>query len=458
MEILNPSVIKVVNSALLQNKPIGFVGPESLRKLYYGARDCVRSVDVAGPFPDDLMAVVSLDAELPADLDVPQLRLRSQPLVLGIGCRRGTSSDEIAKAVDETMRWYDLPFSRVDAVASSVVKSDEAGLLEFADKNGLGLSFFESGDLAEVDVPTPSDMPMKYLGTPSVAEAASVLASEGRLLTPKHICGNVTVAVSVRVHPRVEADAAVCSSGRIFAVGIGSGAVDTMTPQARRALRDSDVIVGYKAYIEQVSPITVGKKILSSGMRQEVDRCKAAIAEAEAGSTVAVICSGDAGVYGMAGLLLELLGDDNDSVELVVIPGVTAALSSAAVLGAPLMNDFAVISLSDLLTERPLIIKRLKAVAESGMPCALYNPRSRKRIELLDEALRIFAEAGGENLACGYVRNAGRSGEIVWAGRISDFKPEDVDMFTTVIIGGPGTDIINGRLVTRRGYKKRGVC
>jgi cobalt-precorrin 5A hydrolase/precorrin-3B C17-methyltransferase len=456
-EILNPAAIKHVNNALLERQPIGFTGPAAVLAHYYAAQPTVRVIDGDAPPAPDLRAIVSFDAP-PAiadtgagEFDIPVMHLRSHPLIVGIGCRRDTPAAEIAAAVDGVFAAHGLATSRVIGVGSATIKQDEPGLLEFVEQRGLELHLFEAAALDEVAVPTPSPMPAKHVGTASVAEAAALLASAGRLLVPKQICGQVTVAVAVATPP------APATPGKIYAVGIGSGALDTITPQAQRALRDADVIVGYRVYTDQIAPLVPGTRILASGMRKEVDRCRAAIAEATAGATVAMVCSGDAGVYGMSGLLLQLLADaGEDAVELEVVPGLTAALGAAAALGAPLMNDFAIISLSDLLTAREVIIKRLKAVASAGMPCALYNPRSRKRTELLDEACAIFAAAAPSDLACGFVKNAGRPGETTWMGSLSELPVEEVDMFTTVIIGGAETTILRGQLVTPRGYKARG--
>jgi cobalt-precorrin 5A hydrolase/precorrin-3B C17-methyltransferase len=456
--VVNPPAIKVVNSALLQKLPVGFVGPAGLVERYYGADSRVKPVAAGAPAPADAAAIVLLDAEAPEGCDVPVLRFEAQPLVVGIGCRRNTAAREIADALAGVLETHGLAAERVARLASADIKRDEPGLVDFAGQRGLPVSFFSSDELGGVSVPTPSAMPAKHVGTPSVAEAAALLAGGSRLLVPKQIRGNVTVAVAVCETAR-EGEAPVSPSrGRLVAVGIGSGAPEGMTHQARQALREADVVVGYKVYTEQVASLTVGKRILASGMRKEVDRCREAIAEALAGRNVAVVCSGDAGVYGMAGLLLQLLADDNrlDDVDLVVVPGVTAALSAAAALGAPLMNDFAVVSLSDLLTDRGVILDRLKAVASAGIPCVLYNPRSTKRKELFDEALRIFGDAAGADLACGLVRNAGRPGETTWAGPLNELPVEDVDMFTTVILGGRETSLLHGKLVTARGYKARG--
>lgn len=242
---------------------------------------------------------------------------------------------------------------------------------------------------------------------------------------------------------------------KIFAVGLGPGTIIGMTPEAREAIKASDVIVGYKTYVDQIIDLCENKEVISNGMRQEVERCKKAIEIANDEKVVSVVCSGDAGVYGMAGLIMELIEKLKYNVEVEVISGVTAALSAAAVLGSPLTNDFSVISLSDLLTPKEWIIKRLEGAASSNMATAIYNPRSKKRLTLIVKAQEIFqraSENGGYELNAGYVRNAGRNESEHWIGKLSDLPIEKIDMFTTVIIGNSMTDIINGKLVTRRGY------
>lgn len=186
-------------------------------------------------------------------------------------------------------------------------------------------------------------------------------------------------------------------------------------------------------------------------MRAEVDRAKAAVEEAREGRCVAVISSGDAGVYGMAGLVLELLGD-GEGADVEVVPGVTAALSAAAVLGSPLTNDFACVSLSDLLTPIAIIERRLRAIAAADMVVALYNPRSKTRTEPLDLALRVLLEGKGPATIVGLVKDAGRAGERAWITTLGEFEPERVDMSTIVIVGDSTTRVIAGRMVTPRGY------
>lgn len=240
---------------------------------------------------------------------------------------------------------------------------------------------------------------------------------------------------------------------KIYVVGIGPGGSAYMTPQARAAIEESDVIVGYTLYVELVKELTAGKEVKSTAMKQEVDRCRMALSSAMEGKTVAFVCSGDAGVYGMAGVMAEV-AEDHPEVEIVTIPGITAACSGAAVLGAPLIHDFAVISLSDLLTPWEKIEKRLKAAAEADFVVCLYNPKSRKRHDYIDRAARIMSCAKNWDTPCGYVKNIGREGETAVVCTMKDLLDNDeIDMFTTVFVGNSMTRVINGRLVTPRGYK-----
>jgi cobalt-precorrin 5A hydrolase/precorrin-3B C17-methyltransferase len=453
----NPSAIKQINSLLLERKPIAFVGPTEPVERWYGDAYPIRVMGPAEVPPADAVAIVALDAPDLNPGSLPCLRMTAQPLVVGIGCRRGTPAEVIGSAVDRALSEHPLSRQRVIAFATAEAKRGDEGLETYVRSCGAELSFYSSEQLEAVPVPSPSAMPAKHVGTHSVAEAASLLRSGGRLLVPKRIHeAQVTVAIATCPLAQHDHDAAPSRSGKIYAVGIGPGTLQSMTQQAQEALQLVDTVVGYKVYIDQVATFIKGKQVLSTGMRKEVERCNAAIDAAAEGASVAVICSGDAGVYGMAGLVLELLdARGKNDIEVEVVPGVTAALSSAALLGAPLMNDYATISLSDLLTDRQTILDRLRAIAGCGMPCVLYNPRSRKRTKLLDEAIQLFMDARGPELACGYVRNAGRDGQATWVGPIVSLRAEEVDMFTTVILGGPDTTILAGRLVTRRGYATR---
>lgn len=241
--------------------------------------------------------------------------------------------------------------------------------------------------------------------------------------------------------------------GKIFAVGIGPGSLSDLTPRAREAMEVSPVIVGYVKYCKMVEPLLMNKEVISTGMKAEVERCEMALRKAAAGATVAVISSGDAGIYGMAGLLIELAARDGLDVEIEVVPGVTAATAAAAVLGAPLMNDFAVISLSDLLTPSDAIRRRLEAVAAADMVCVLYNPRSMTRSDLFDYAVKVFGAARGADMLVGCVRHASRAEQKIWIGSLKGLPVEDVDMSTVVVFGCSSTEVVGGRMVTKRGYK-----
>ncbi len=238
----------------------------------------------------------------------------------------------------------------------------------------------------------------------------------------------------------------------IYVVGIGPGAYEKMTIEAAEALRDCDAIIGYTVYVDLVREHFPGKEFLTTPMRKEVDRCRMAFVEAEKRKKVAMICSGDAGVYGMAGLMLEL-GREYPDCEVKVIPGVTAATGGAAVLGAPLIHDFALISLSDLLTPWEKIEKRLRLAAEADFVICLYNPGSKKRADYLEKACRIMMESKSKDTVCGIVSQIGREGEAMRVLSLEELMKTPVDMFTTVFIGNSQTVEIDGRMVTPRGYR-----
>ena len=247
----------------------------------------------------------------------------------------------------------------------------------------------------------------------------------------------------------------------ITVVGMGPGKEAMMTEEALAALDRADVIIGYTVYLELLGDRFAGKDYLSTPMKQEVERCRMCFEQAAMGKEVAMICSGDAGIYGMASLMFEL-GEEYDAqnpgasmlTDICVIPGITAASSGAAVLGAPLNHDFCVISLSDLLTPWELIEKRLRAAADGDFAIAIYNPSSRKRHDYLQKACDILLEKADPERACGYVRNIGRDGTESHVCTLAELRDTQVDMFTTVFVGNLQSRIIGDRLVTPRGYKK----
>lgn len=239
----------------------------------------------------------------------------------------------------------------------------------------------------------------------------------------------------------------------INVVGLGPGNEEFMTPYAKEVIKKSDVIVGYTVYVELIKDIIKNKKVLSTPMKKEVERCKMALEEALKGQTVSFVCSGDAGVYGMAGIMFEV-AKDYKNVNINIVSGITAACSGAALLGAPLMHDFTVISLSDLLTPWKKIEKRLKLAAEADFVICLYNPRSKNRALYLKKACEIIAQHQPLDTICGYVKNIGREGEYSKVCTLKELDTFlDIDMFTTVFIGNSTTKLINGKMVTPRGYK-----
>ena len=244
-------------------------------------------------------------------------------------------------------------------------------------------------------------------------------------------------------------------AGKIFIVGIGPGNISEMTPKARAMIDTADVIVGYKTYIELISELTVGKKILASGMRQEVQRAKIAIDTAQENLNVAVISSGDAGIYGMAGLIIEMILKlpENLQPKFEIAAGVSALNSAAAILGAPLMHDFAVISLSDWLTPYELIKKRVALAAEGDFVIALFNPKSKSRATYIDDVQKILLEYRAENTPVGIVTNAGRLDERKIISTLKNFTSEEINMFTLVLIGNSKTFVKSNFMITPRGYE-----
>jgi len=239
---------------------------------------------------------------------------------------------------------------------------------------------------------------------------------------------------------------------KLYVVGTGPGSVEEMTLRARKVIENCEVVAGYSLYVDLIRPLLNGKKIISTGMTGETERCNAAIKEAAGGKIVCVISGGDAGVYGMAGLVLEL-ASSYPELDIEVIPGVTAACSAAAVLGAPITHDFAAISLSDRLTDWEIITKRLESASSVDFVIALYNPASRARRNHLENACRIIMRHRSPLTPCGIVRNIGRDGEHSRILTLDELAVFDADMFTTAIIGNSATKVLGGRLVTPRGYE-----
>jgi len=240
---------------------------------------------------------------------------------------------------------------------------------------------------------------------------------------------------------------------KLYVIGIGPGEYEQLTIKAVRTLESADIIVGYKVYVDLIRDHFADKQFYSTPMMGEIDRCKKAIKYYLSGMTVAVICSGDAGVYGMASLIYELA--ESDGIAIEIISGVTAACSGAALLGAPLTHDFAVISLSDLLTPIDVIKKRIECAAMSNMCMSIYNPSSKKRGDYLSQICEIILNYQPSELICGCAKNIGRDGESYEIMTLRELKDYAADMFTTVFVGNSYTKIIGGKMVTPRGYAEK---
>lgn len=368
----------------------------------------------------------------------PSVVYRPPSLVAGVGCSRGASAGEILDLLGSALHEAKLSRRSVAALASIDVKSDEAGLLEAADALGVPLRFYSAGELAAVEVPNPSPVVAGAVGSPSVAEAA-VFASGAELLLEKRKSKNVTVAIG-RLPVR----------GRLALVSLGPGEDTLIPPLAREALAASELVVGLEQYVERVRHLLrPGTRVLTLPLGDEVARAEKAIVEARSGGSVALVSSGDVGVYAMGSPALELAGED---VEVVVVPGVTAAHAAASLLGSPLGHDHCSISLSDLLTPWEMIENRVRAAALGDFVVSLYNPRSKGRDWQLGKVREILLEHRPPNTPVGVVKDAYREEQEVFLTDLASLRPEDVDMLTVVVVGSSQTRIVAGRMVTPRGY------
>lgn len=371
--------------------------------------------------------------------------LRPPSLAVGVGASKGAPVDEVLGLVEETLREAGLSALSVAELATVDAKADEPGIVGAAEHLGVPLVTYAAERLAEIAVPNPSGAPLAAVGTPSVAEAAA-LAGGGELLVPKR-----------KSNPGGRAAMATCAvvrrapRGRLAVVGLGPGARDLLTPRATEELRRASVLVGLDQYVDQIRDLLrPGTRVIESGLGAEEERARTAVAEARAGHAVALIGSGDAGVYAMAS---PALAEASDDIDVVGVPGVTAALAAAAILGAPLGHDHVSISLSDLHTPWEVIERRVRAAAEADIIVTFYNPRSRGRDWQLPKALSILAEHREPGTPVGVVRNASRPDGSSRLTTLAGLDPATVDMMTVVTVGNTATREIAGRMVTPRGYR-----
>jgi cobalt-precorrin 5A hydrolase/precorrin-3B C17-methyltransferase len=368
--------------------------------------------------------------------------LHPPSLVVGVGCSTGAGVDEVRPLLDAALAEAGLARASVGAVATIDRRAAHPAV------SGLGLPVraFPAPDLARVRVPNPSPVVDEAVGTPSVAEAAALLAAgrDASLVVTKRTSPTATVAVARRRRP----------VGELALVGLGPGHAGHRTPAAAAAVRSAEVVTGYAPYVEQAADlIRAGQVVERHPIGSEAERARGALEHAASGRRVALVCSGDAGVYAMASIVLEVAPEVAPDVEVSVVPGVTAGVAAAALLGAPLGHDHAVVSLSDLLTSWEVIAHRVRAAAESDLVLTLYNPRSAGRTWQLEAALDIVRRHRPADTPVGVVADAYRPGQQVSWTTLSGVDPATVGMTTCVIVGASSTRIVGGRMVTPRGYR-----
>ncbi|MFD5405034.1 precorrin-3B C(17)-methyltransferase [Streptomyces griseorubiginosus] len=372
--------------------------------------------------------------------------LRPPTLVVGVGASKGAPVDEVLELIEGTLREAGLSARSVAGLATVDAKAGEPGIVAAAERLGVPLITCSAEELAAVAVPNPSAAPLAAVGTPSVAEASALLRG-GELLVPKRKSARADGAPAMATCAVVRRPA----RGRLAVVGLGPGARDLLTPRAKAELQRASVLVGLDQYVDQIRDLLrPGTRVLESGLGAEEERARTAVEEARKGQAVALIGSGDAGVYAMAS---PALAEASDDIDVIGVPGVTAALAAAAILGAPLGHDHVSISLSDLHTPWEVIERRVRAAAEADIVVTFYNPRSRGRDWQLPKALAILAGHREPATPVGVVRNASRPDESARLTTLAALDPATVDMMTVVTVGNTATRDIAGRMVTPRGYR-----
>ncbi len=456
----NKEMIKKVSTCMLNQAPVALISDRALYETYYGEAD-LKPDHFEKPDDADLADYAALcfitekTCELPRDLSAKSLFIRPSNLVVGIGCNKNTSQKEISDAVQKVFEHSRLSLLSIAGISTIDKKKDEPGLVKYAQSINCKLQYYEAEALNKMDMEgmsPPSFYAQKYVGAKAVAEPAALLGAGpgSQLIAAKQKIGNVTVAVAGKkaVYP-------IGGKGKVFVVGIGPGDMNYMTGHARRVLENSEVVVGYRKYIELITPFINRKEVISTGMTRETERVDKAINAAAKGKTVSLVCSGDAGIYGMAGLVYERMRQTGMEVDIEVSPGVTAATAAASLMGAPLTNDFITLSLSNLLTPTETVERRIELAAASDMVTAVYNPVSKKRTELIHRLQSEFLKYRRGRTPVGVITHALRNGQKKEICTLNDFLECDMNMNSIIIIGNSDTDVINGRMVTRRGYERK---
>lgn len=412
--------------------------------------------------PQARIWISPIQRQFSPESDMPKVQWHPRVLWVGIGCERGTSRRLIETAIEEVCRASHLAEGSIAGIASLDLKADEAGIVELCHDRHWAFRHFSAEVLRSIAVPNPSPVVAAEVGTPSVAEAAAIQISQAFsdaspvLRVPKKIFrqdgepGAVTVAIAQAEREYTG------RTGKLWLVGTGPGALTQITPAAQTAIHQADVVIGYSLYVDLVaSLLQPGQIVEALPITQERQRAERAIELAQWGLTVAVISSGDCGIYGMAGLVLEQLQAqkwDGKSPQVQVFPGISALQSAASRVGAPLMHDFCAISLSDLLTPWNVIEQRLTAAAHADFITALYNPRSQSRTQQIATAQHIFLQYRDPQTPVAIVRSAYRPDEQITLTTLGELLQAPIDMLTTVIIGNRSTRTYADWMITPRGY------
>lgn len=450
--VANPPRAKAITAALLAGEPVALA-------VEAGSADWLTASVIA--FVETAPLAIRVTDHV-VRANETALVLHPPVLALGIGCERGCSIDELATLVAATLAEYDLAAGSIAAVVSVDLKMDESAAHELASRLGVPARFFSAAELlAETPrLARPSEAVFREIGCYGVAEGAALAAvgADGALVVPKHKSSRATCAIA-RAPDLLDASFIGRPRGSLAVIGIGPGDHIWRTPEAGMALSGASDVVGYGLYLDLLGAVIAGKTRHESGLGAEEARVRMALDLAAAGRAVALVSSGDAGIYGLAALVFELLDHERrpewQRVAVSVVPGLSALQAAAARLGAPLGHDFCAISLSDLLTPWPVIERRLRAAAEGDFVVALYNPRSERRRTQLSQARDILLTHRSADTPVALARNLGRPGESVTITSLGALVPEGVDMLTLVLVGSNATRLLPGlvpRLYTPRGY------
>ncbi|MGE5546647.1 MAG: precorrin-3B C(17)-methyltransferase [Solirubrobacterales bacterium] len=452
--VANPEAAKPVAAALLAGEPVRI-------EVEAGEAGWLSALAFAD---DSSLAVRVTDRAIDADDD--ELVLHPPVLALGVGCERGTDPAELEALAREVLAAEALAPGAVACVASVDLKADEQAVHALARSLGVPARFFTAGELnaQAARLANPSEIVLKEIGCPGVAEGAAlaVAGPDGQLVVPKTKSKRATVAVA-RAPQAIDALAVGRPRGRLFVVGIGPGAADWRTPEASSAIAQASDLVGYGMYLDLLGHAASGKTRHESGLGAEADRARMALDLAADGRTVALVCSGDSGIYALATLVFELIDRECrpewNRLEVTVVPGVSALQAAAARAGAPVNHDFCTISLSDLLTPWETIEKRLKAAAEADFVVCFYNPVSQRRRDQLARARDILLTGRPAETPVILARQLGRPGETIDIITLAELTPERADMLTMVVVGSSESrrlDLASGtRVYTPRGYAKK---